>query len=51
MTALGGGAFRATVVNPQSTAGHAVSLRVTGADSGGSTISQTVTAAYVVAAD
>ena len=49
VVALGRGVFRATIATPRSAAGHSVSLRVTGADSAGSTISQTVTAAYLVA--
>ena len=50
VVAVGHGVFRATLVTPSSAAGSAVTLRVTGADSAGSTISQTVTAAYLVAA-
>ena len=49
VVAVGGGVFRATIVTPSSAAGQPVTLRVTGADSAGSTISQTVTAAYLVA--
>jgi hypothetical protein len=51
VTPLGRGVFRATIVNGRSSAAQAVSMRVTGADAGGSTISQTVTDVYLVAAD
>ncbi len=49
VVALGHGVFRATIVNTAALAGHGVSLRITAADAGGSTITQTVTAAYQVA--
>ena len=50
VTALGAGTFRTTIVNQQSSTGRGVSVRVTGSDAGGSTIVQTVTDAYIVAA-
>lgn len=51
VVALGQGVFRATIVNAPSSAGRGISLRLTASDAGGSTISQTVTAAYQVAAN
>ncbi|MEK8174857.1 hypothetical protein NKH77_54830 [Streptomyces sp. M19] len=45
-----GGAYHATWTNPESAAGKDVDLRVTAADADGATFTQTVDAAYTVAA-
>lgn len=46
---LGNGRYQVTLHNPASAAGQAVNLRVTAADDAGDAITQTTTAAYLVA--
>ncbi|MBI0297546.1 hypothetical protein JBE04_24555 [Streptomyces sp. PRKS01-29] len=50
ITALGKGRFRADWTTPDAAAGRAASLRVTGADADGNTVTQTVKSAFTVAA-
>ncbi|WP_413116440.1 hypothetical protein ACK1X7_40395 [Streptomyces sp. CY1] len=49
-TALGKGRFRADWTTPDEAAGRDASLRVTGTDAGGNTVTQTVKSAFTVAA-
>lgn len=50
VTALGEGRFRADWTTPDSAAGRDASLRVTGTDVDGNTVTQTVKGAFTVAA-
>ncbi|GAA0661186.1 hypothetical protein GCM10009548_30530 [Streptomyces malaysiensis subsp. malaysiensis] len=51
VTALGEGRFRADWTTPDAAAGRDASLRVTGTDADGNAVTQTVKAAFTVAAD
>lgn len=50
IAALGKGRFRADWTTPDSAAGRDASLRVTGTDADGNTVTQTVKSAFIVAA-